>query len=91
MASTTNKGLGWSHQKARAAMPPPHGDPCPFCCQPMWPHQRLHADHPTARVLGGGDTLRWAHGRCNESAGASLGNLLRRQRPLADTWANRWA
>lgn len=83
--------IGWDHKKERAAMPAPTGQPCPFCRKPMWPDQDLDADHEAPRVLGGRSRLRWAHAKCNRSAGAVLGNLLRGRGGGQDTWENRWA
>jgi 5-methylcytosine-specific restriction endonuclease McrA len=79
--------LGWEHQKRRAALAPPTGQPCPcfgcarhpgaYCRAPMWP-SNSDADHLTPRALGGNDSpLRWLCRSCNRSRGATLGNLLR--------------
>jgi len=88
--TTTQRGLGWQHQQERRQLPPPNGEPCPFCELPLWPDQRLHADHATPRSLGGsGAGLRWAHGWCNESAGGKLRHALAGR--IADAWINRWA
>lgn len=77
--STTERGLGYAHQQRRKRLSPPQGDPCPFCRTPLWPGQRLDADHAVPRTLGGKDSpLRWAHASCNRRAGARLGNALRR-------------
>lgn len=74
--STTQRGLGWSHQRERkAAMAVfADGSPCPFCGRPMFRWQRLHWDHSVPRVVGGNGPRRWAHGKCNEQAGARLGH-----------------
>ena len=88
-APTTARGLGHDHRQRKAALPDPSGQPCPFCHQPMWPGQSptrngrmlsdLEADHVIPRALGGEHSpLRWAHRTCNRSAGATLGNQLRR-------------
>lgn len=83
------KRLGWEHSRARAAMPEPAGEPCPYCRRPMWRGQRLDADHPVPRVLGDAPVpLRWAHARCNRSAGARLGNALRGG--FRERWIDQW-
>jgi len=84
-----NRGLGRPHRTARSLLPPPDGAPCPFCGRPMWPWQALDADHPTPRVLGGSNELRWAHSPCNRSDGARLGNALRGR--IRTAWVDRWA
>lgn len=85
-----NHGLGWAHAKARAALPPPDGTPCPFCRRPMLDGQRLDADHSNPRVLGGaGSELRWSHAGCNRREGARLGNLLRGRNGAR--WVDRWS
>jgi 5-methylcytosine-specific restriction endonuclease McrA len=85
---TSSSDYGRPYQRRRQALPKPEGDPCPFCHRPMWPHQRLQTDHLVPRALGGGDgPLRWAHGKCNEAAGARLGN----RRRSARRWIDRWA
>jgi hypothetical protein len=86
---TTSADYGRPYRRRRAELPEPNGEPCPFCRLPMWPGQRLHSDHSIPRVLGGADSpLRWSHGRCNEAAGARLGN---RRRGVQRRWMNRWA
>lgn len=78
--STTERGLGWDHQKRRAAALKVfrEGEPCPLCGYPMSRRQRLDLDHVTPRVLGGTDgPSRMAHATCNRRAGAVLGNRLR--------------
>lgn len=73
--TTTQQGLGKDHQRRRALMAPPAGDPCPYCTKPMWPDQPLDADHVVARTLGGVDgPLRWAHASCNRRAGGQMGH-----------------
>ena len=47
----------------------------------------LEADHIIPRALGGkGSALRWAHRTCNRSAGATLGNQLRRTVVRSRDW-----
>lgn len=51
--------------------------------------RRLQADHSTARILGGGHADRLMLAVCNLSAGAALGNRLRRThraRPPLPEW-----
>lgn len=82
---------GRQHQRRRAELPKPEGDPCPFCRLPMWPTQRLQADHAVPVRFGGEDSpLRWAHGPCNEAAGARIGNRSRARRQ-GPRWVDRWA
>ncbi len=70
MSSSTKQGLGADYRRRRALMPPPVGDPCPYCTQPMWPDQALDADHVIPRAVGGGvGPLRWSHAPCNRRAG----------------------
>jgi hypothetical protein len=46
----------------------------------MYAWQRLHGGHARSRALGNtGPPDRLEHGSCNESAGARLGNALRRR------------
>jgi hypothetical protein len=74
--STTAKGLGWSHQRAReAALRALHpGTPCPYCLLPMWPGvQDLDLDHLIPRSAGGaGGPVRLAHASCNRRHGQRL-------------------
>lgn len=78
-------GRGATYRRARAQLfaTPPDGAPCPRCGHPMsnqqWATGQLQAGHvhdlalhPHAPLL-----LRYEHGRCNQSAGATLGNRLR--------------
>jgi hypothetical protein len=71
MASTTERGLGWSHQKRRAALLRNHvdGTLCEHCLKPMYVSQPLHADHSIARAEGGTEADRLLHAWCNESRG----------------------
>lgn len=69
---------GYQHQKRRAALlARAYGQPCPLCGNVMLPGQRLHLDHSLPLALGGSTGDRITHGRCNERAGARLGNRLR--------------
>ena len=83
MVTTTSRGLGWVHQRARAAAlnTMRQGEPCPLCDRPMYyPEQALDLDHVVPRVLGGGTGPRQlTHSSCNRSAGALLRILLQRR------------
>jgi hypothetical protein len=81
--TTTQRGLGYAHQadKRRLLKALRPGTPCPRCGQPMWPHQKLDRGHTVDRALGGTDSPgRLEHQHCSRSAGARLGNQLRRAR-----------
>jgi len=72
---------GYQHQKRRAALlTHAYGKPCPLCGAVMLPGQRLQLDHSIPLALGGTTGDRIVHGRCNERAGARLGNLIRGRR-----------
>lgn len=88
-----SESYGWDHQKRRAALPAPNGEPCPRCGYPMWPGMRLDAGHSTDRAFGGHDSpLRWEHARCNRKAGAKLGARMRgRKKRTQRDWLGRWA
>jgi hypothetical protein len=92
--TTTARGLGHQHQALRAYKLSVlvDGTPCRRCGQPRYhptrcPHGpcrlcRLDLGHDQSRALGGPHPqgLReLEHVRCNRSAGAKLGNQLRRQ------------
>ena len=73
--TTTEKGLGWQHQKQRERLLRGHrdGSPCWWCGLPMhrdktanWDGEALHADHEQARANGGHKADRLLHGRCNK-------------------------
>lgn len=76
--TTTERGLGWSHRKVRAALLRRHvdGTPCDECRRPMyrdaaanWDRRVLAADHTLARALGGTKADRLLHSTCNERRG----------------------
>ncbi|SCL32029.1 hypothetical protein GA0070616_4376 [Micromonospora nigra] len=92
--TTTEQGLGWEHQQARAkALPKAWGQPCPYCGQPMLQGQDLDLDHAQPRALGGHHgPRRMAHAHCNRAAGSRLGAQLRRARRATTTQrhSRRW-
>lgn len=65
--TTSARGYGWSHQRARAhALATLHdGDPCPRCGGPMYRGQALDLDHADDRASYHG----LAHATCNRRAG----------------------
>lgn len=85
--TTTQRGLGWKHQRARARLLAKHrdGTPCPRCGKPMYRTQNLDAGHSKDRALHGPhvEADRLEHRRCNRAAGAALGNQLRHVRRTA--------
>jgi 5-methylcytosine-specific restriction endonuclease McrA len=81
--TTTQRGLGHTHQKARAAavIALQDGQPCPRCGRPMWRSQAryLDLDHIIPRSMGGtGGPAVLAHRWCNRAAGARITNQKRR-------------
>lgn len=73
--TTTERGLGWDHQKQRERLLRSHvdGSPCWWCAKPMhrdkarnWDGDTLAADHSHARAHGGTKADRLLHGRCNK-------------------------
>lgn len=84
--TTTQQGLGWSHQKARAKAlrEMQEGEPCPFCGEGMDRDQQLDYDHVIPRSQGGTDgPRRLSHARCNRQAGGRLGAKLTNARKRA--------
>jgi hypothetical protein len=74
--TTTQQGLGWEHQKARARAlrEMQEGEPCPFCAEPMSKDEPLDYDHVIPRSQGGTDgPRRLSHASCNRQAGGRLG------------------
>lgn len=76
--TTTERGLGWDHQRKREALLAVHrdGTPCWWCSRPMYRDkhrnfdgQALAADHVRARAHGGTVASRLLHGSCNSSRG----------------------
>lgn len=78
MATTSERGYGWAHQRLRAALLAAlvPGSPCPRCHQPMWPRAQ---DLDLGHVEGSGKTMYEGlqHSTCNRSSGARFGNQLR--------------
>lgn len=70
MDTTTQRGLGWEHQKRRAALlPHAYGQPCPWCGETMERWQRLDLDHTVPRAHGGTVGDRIMHRACNRERG----------------------
>jgi 5-methylcytosine-specific restriction endonuclease McrA len=87
--TTTERGLGYAHQRERKRLLPlAYGKPCPLCGYVMLKEHKLDLDHSVPRVFGGKGPLRMCHRRCNRSAGARLGNALRRSQALQTS--RRW-
>lgn len=97
--TTTQKGLGWQHQKERERLLKLHADgtECWWCSRPMYrdPAQNidgrpLEADHSLARSNGGTKADRLLHSECNRSRQAGDRDhqrpAMRRQRPAAFPW-----
>ncbi|NKS97484.1 hypothetical protein [Prescottella equi] len=73
--TTTERGLGWAHQKERTHLLRIHvdGTPCWWCGKPMhreaelnWDRRVLAADHSHARAQGGTQADRLLHSICNK-------------------------
>ena len=76
MATTSERGYGYEHQKLRAALLPyaygkpcPHIDTDPLCPGLMQPGQDLDLDHTDDRAAYRG----MAHASCNRRAGGRKG------------------
>jgi 5-methylcytosine-specific restriction endonuclease McrA len=78
--TTTEQGLGWEHQqRRRALLPLAYGKVCPGGCgRVMTADMKLDLDHSVPRALGGKHGDRIVCSSCNRSAGARLGNRLRK-------------
>jgi hypothetical protein len=98
--TTTQRGLGHTHQRDRAAQLPKHiGTRCPCTAKTCRHHpgKPCHAvldstaewDHSTPRALGGTHADRFLCPPCNRSLGAVLGNQLRRHRTHTATTTTR--
>jgi hypothetical protein len=90
-ASTTARGYGSAHARARAAAAQRHNpsDPCARCGRPLGPMGLwLHYDHNDRRD----GYLGFSHRRCNIRAGARKGARVRNRRArirkiiTADRW-----
>lgn len=84
--NTTQRGLGWKHQKQRARLLAQHqdGTPCWWCGEPLyrdatrnWDHKPLHGDHTQTRATGGTTTDRLLHDTCNKRRGDGTRDHLR--------------
>ena len=72
-ASTTARGYGWAHQKARkAALPYAVGSACTRCGGVIESTVGIHYDHSDDRTY----YLGWAHASCNVKAGARKARAL---------------
>lgn len=82
--STTQRQLGYPHQRLRSRLlPQAYGTPCPKCGKLMLQGQDLDLDHDLPRALGGrAGQGRMAHRHCNRSHGAKLGQAMRKARKL---------
>ena len=81
LGSTTQRGLGWAHQKERRRLLPlAHYTDCPLCGQTMWPDQALDLDHVLPRAFGGvtgeAGTGQIVHASCNRAEGPRIRSLL---------------
>jgi hypothetical protein len=89
-ASTTDRGYGAAHAKARKAAALRHqpADPCTRCGRPLGPMGPwLHYDH-TERRDG---YLGFAHASCNRKAGARKGaRVVNRKPSRRPRTASRW-
>ena len=83
---TTAVGLGYDHQQARAQALRELRDGidcCPYCRRPMYRRGRLDLDDYPPRIIAAllhvTPVKRLSHRKCNRSAGAKLGNALRKR------------
>jgi 5-methylcytosine-specific restriction endonuclease McrA len=85
--TTTERGLGWQHQKQRAALLRRHidGTLCFWCGLPMYRSQALAADHSVARARGGRNADRLLHTPCNSERGDGTRDHLRPALHRAET------
>jgi len=69
--TTTERGLGWEHQKQRRRLLRLHvdGTLCDWCGEPMYKWQDLNADHTIERVRGGRVADRLLHASCDAARG----------------------
>lgn len=84
MATTTQRGYGWDHQRARAqALDDLQPEtPCPYCVLPMVKGMALDYDHYPPLALGPGvpRVRRLTHAECNRRAGQALAQQRKRAR-----------
>lgn len=81
------QGYGWDHQQRRKKLlPKAYGMACALCGLVMLKGQALDLDHSTPLALGGSVGDRIIHAACNRSAGATMGNRMRRRRGSRDYW-----
>lgn len=86
-ATTTARGYGYTHQKARAQAVAAYqpGDPCSRCGRTMWGDPSgLDYDHNDDRTGYRG----LAHRHCNRSAGGRKGK--QRSQPAEPDFQSRW-
>ncbi|MGH8867088.1 MAG: hypothetical protein ACRDYU_03720 [Actinomycetes bacterium] len=87
MATTTERGYGWDHQRQRQAALAELGvtgvAPCPICGEAMTLDMHLDYDHVIPLALGGRGPKRLTHRSCNRRRGQALGQKLRRRRVIA--------
>ena len=78
--TTTQRGLGWKHQKNRVRLLHKHRDGarCWWCGEPMYKAQDLAADHTKSRALHNGTNAdRLLHDLCNKQRGDGSRDHLR--------------
>jgi len=82
--TTTQRGLGYAHQKTRkqAIAALRDGDPCARCGQPMYRSQSrlLDLDDFPGRAYGGPQVKRLSHRSCNRRAGQQITAAINRSR-----------
>jgi len=91
--TTTERGLGWEHQKRRkaavAAFVP--GTPCAYCGEPMWNVRQLDLDHVLPRAAGGArGPVRLVHRACNRAEGFNAAVRARGGSPETKTNSEEW-
>ena len=86
LASTTDRGYGYDHQRTRKALlPQAYGTPCVRCGYTMERGQVLHLDHTNTRD----GYLGFAHAKCNTRAAARKARAkqtMTKQRRVAARW-----
>jgi 5-methylcytosine-specific restriction endonuclease McrA len=90
VATTTERGLGWTHQQRREQLLEQHIDGmlCGECRQPMWRDlQALDADHSLPRSLGGTQADRLLHRSCNRRRGNGTGGA---EEPIKTVTSRNW-